>query len=170
MFPVSQVNSLPIGIHRKLCQSRISSSPFLGKWTTAKRAQAFLFYLPLVTSHSGDKIIWLGELGIIKIHSLSIFSHHRQRQRLPANWSSCWKPSSIPMVPILILKSKDLNCLLLVLFKTLPVFQLLWAVFLQSDSAWPTHTLAYLSFLSHQHDRAWLVPFSWIFIIINYIY
>lgn len=47
-------------------------------------------------------------------------------------WSACWEPSSIPMVPISITKSKDPNRCCLSLFKTLPVFQLLWEPFFAS--------------------------------------
>lgn len=133
MFPVSQVNSLPIGIHCKLCQSRISSSPFPQLWKRQMSHGSGLPVLPSTCHFSfrwwNNLIRWVGNYqDSLTIHIFTLQAKVEIAGRL---WSTCWEPSSVPMVPILILKSKDLNCLP-ALFKTLPVFQLLWEPFFSS--------------------------------------
>lgn len=46
-----------------------------GAWLNALQLQVCL---PLVSLNSDKEIIWLGELGIIKIHSLYIFARNRE--------------------------------------------------------------------------------------------
>lgn len=163
-----------MGIPCKVCQSGISPSPFPQLWKRQMSHGQESSGLPVLPSTChfsfrwwNNLIRWVGNYqDPLTIH---IFTSQAKVEISGKLWSACWELSSIPEVPILILKSKDLNSLLLTIFKTLPLFHVLWEPFFPSRilTDLSTHSGVFLSF---QHDRAWLMTFSLIIIVINYTY